>query len=83
MNFTKVPGFASCLRVVDPVSFETVNIMEFENGEAVFSIFTSAKVGQPGYAYLFLGIGEHANLERQCTFASINTYILGSNGIDM
>jgi hypothetical protein len=41
-------NFASCLRIVDPVSFETVYLEEFENNETVFSLFVSSTVGLPG-----------------------------------
>jgi len=33
--------YASCLRIVDPVSFDTVYLQEFENRETVFSLFVS------------------------------------------
>lgn len=54
LDFSKVgypkPGadaqsFASCLRIVDPFTFETVFLQEFENGETVFSAYFSAVVG--------------------------------------
>ena len=54
--------FASCLRIVDPVSFETVLVEEFENNETLFSLYISNTVGLPGQVYLFLGIGQEATL---------------------
>jgi splicing factor 3B subunit 3 len=68
-------SYASCLRIVDPVTFETVYLEEFENNQTVFSLFVSQTVGLPGQVYLFLGIGEEANLQRKCSMAYINTYI--------
>jgi hypothetical protein len=50
-------NFASCLRIVDPLSFETVYLEEFENGQTVFSSYVSTTVGHPGQVYLFLGVG--------------------------
>ena len=55
-------SFASCLRIVDPFSFETVYLQEFEDKETVFSSYVSKNVGLPGQAYLFLGIGVEATL---------------------
>ena len=73
-------NFASCLRIVDPVSFETVHLEEFENNETVFSLFVSSTVGLPGQVYLFLGIGEEATLQRKCSMAYINTYRFSQDG---
>ena len=73
-------NFASCLRIVDPVTFETVYLEEFENKETVFSLFVSSTVGLPGQVYLFLGIGEEATLQRKCSMAYINTYIFSQDG---
>lgn len=41
-------GYASCLRIVDPRSFETVYLQEFEDKETVFSLYVSQGVGYPG-----------------------------------
>ena len=55
-------SFASCLRIVDPISFDTIFQQEFENGETLFSSYVSQTVGHPGQVYLFLGIGQNATL---------------------
>lgn len=55
-------NYASCVRIVDPVSMDTVHIEEFENNDTVFSMHISKTVGLPGQVYLFLGIGNEANL---------------------
>lgn len=73
--------YASCLRIVDPRTFETVYLQEFENRETVFSLFVSQTVGLPGQVYLFLGVGTEATLQRQCKQASIHTYIMSSDGL--
>ena len=73
-------SYASCLRIVDPVNFETVYLEEFENNETVFSCFVSSTVGLPGQVYLFLGIGENATLQRKCSMAYINTYVISQDG---
>jgi splicing factor 3B subunit 3 len=70
-------SFASCLRIVDPFTFETVFLQEFENRETVFSVYFSAVVGQ---AYLFLGVGHEATLQRSCRSAEIQTYALSQDG---
>ncbi len=36
-----VNKFASCIRVVDPFTFKTVDLIEFSNNEVVFSQFIS------------------------------------------
>ena len=37
--------YASCIRIVDPFSLETVYLKEFENDQAVFSAFFSTSIG--------------------------------------
>ena len=64
-------SYASCLRIVDPRSFETVYLQEFEEKETAFSLYVSKSVGYPGQAYLFLGIGVDATLQRGCKAAWI------------
>jgi len=73
-------GYASCLRIVDPFSFETVFLQEFEDSECVFSMYVSQNVGLPGVAYLFLGIGVEATLQKTCKAAEIQTYMLTQDG---
>lgn len=76
-------GFASCVRIVDPFNFETVYLHEFEDKETVFSLYISKNVGLPGQAYLFLGIGVDATLQRGCKAAFIDTYIFSQDGRSM
>ena len=73
-------NYASCIRIVDPLNLETVYLEEFENGETVFSLYISQTVGLPGQAYLFLGIGQEATLQRKCKMAYINTYTFSQDG---
>lgn len=58
-------------------------VEEFENKETVFSMYVSKNVGLPGQAYLFLGIGVEANLQRGCKEAWINTYIFSQDGLSI
>ena len=73
-------NYASCIRIVDPLNLETVYLEEFENGETVFSLYISQTVGLPGQAYLFLGIGQEATLQRKCKMAYVNTYTFSQDG---
>lgn len=49
--------FASCIRIVDPFTLQTIELIEFENNEVVFSHFITQTLGNPGETYLILGIG--------------------------
>jgi splicing factor 3B subunit 3 len=53
--------FASCIRIVDPFTLETVEVLEFEN-EVVFSIFITTTLGAPGDTYLIVGVGMDVKL---------------------
>lgn len=60
-------GFASCLRIIDPVTMETEWLQEFENNETCFSVYVSkGQIGLPNQTYMFLGIGIAASLTRTC-----------------
>jgi PhoPQ-activated pathogenicity-related protein len=36
--------FASCIRIVDPYTMQTVSVLEFENGETCFSYYISSDI---------------------------------------
>lgn len=55
--------FASCLRVVDPLTMTTCFVKEFEDQETVFSLFVSQNLGAHNRCFLFLGVGMAANLQ--------------------
>ena len=66
--------FACCVRIVDPFSLETVELLEFEN-EVVFSIFITTTLGNPGETYLIVGVGMDVKLTpRSCSLGFIKTY---------
>jgi len=76
----KQAPFASCLRIVDPFSFETVYLQEFENNETVMSVYVSNTMGMTGQVYLFLGVGLEATLQKDCKAAEIQTYSFTQDG---
>lgn len=49
--------FASCLRIVDPFTSETLELIEFENNEVVFSHYISTTLGNPNETFLIVGVG--------------------------
>jgi len=44
-QYPKTDGrFASCIRILDPFTLQTLHILEFENGETCFSVFISQEI---------------------------------------
>lgn len=79
--------FASCIRIVNPHTMETLSVHEFENNETVFSIYishgVSGQAGQvaPGECLLFCGVGLEAKLSpRGCSMGMIKTYRFSKDG---
>lgn len=75
--------YASCLRVVDPLTMTTCFVKEFEDQETVFSLFVSQNLGAQNTCYLFLGVGTAANLQGQCQSAEIQTLTFAEDGMSM
>jgi len=79
--------FASCIRIVDPVTMETQSVLEFENNETCFSMYVSRAInghaGQlaPGECLLFCGVGLESKLSpRGCAMGFIKTYRFSKDG---
>ena len=68
--------FASCVRIIDPYTMETLSLLEFENKETVFSFYVSQEpMGSSVDSYLFCGVGLEATLSpRGCTLGFIKTF---------
>jgi len=81
--------FASCIRIIDPTTMETLSELHFTNRETCFSIYVSQ--GPMGHAYetgaesaesyLFCGVGLNATLSpRGCALGFIKTYRFTNRG---
>ena len=82
-------SFASCIRIVDPSTMETLSTLDFADGETCFSIYVSqGPLGQAyqdgaeqGESYLFCGVGQNATLmPRGCSLGFIKTYRFTNRG---
>jgi len=78
LGYPKAPinKFASCIQIVDPYNLQTVELIEFQDGnEVVFSHFISQTIGGPGNTFLFLGVGVDVKLKpRACSLGFIYCY---------
>lgn len=73
--------FASCLRIVDPYLLQTLELLEFENNEVLFSCFIASTIGKPGETYLIVGTGLDVKFSpRTCSLGFIKTYRFVENG---
>lgn len=73
--------FASCLRIVDPYLLSTLELLEFENNEVLFSCFIATTIGKPGETYLIVGTGLDVKFQpRTCSLGFIKTYRFVENG---
>jgi splicing factor 3B subunit 3 len=86
--------FASCVRIVDPYTMETLQIVEFEENYTCFSIYVSSTISATslnkegtayhethGESFLFCGVGLEAKLcPRSCTLGFIKTYKFTNGG---
>ena len=60
---------------MDPFNLETLELIEFENSEVVFTHFITQTLGNPGESYLIVGIGLDVKLSpRSCSLGFIRTY---------
>jgi len=76
-----VNKFASCIRLVDPSKFQTLELIEFENNEVVFSHFIAYNIGSPGETFLILGTALNVTFQpRTCSLGFIKTYKFVNNG---
>jgi splicing factor 3B subunit 3 len=67
--------------VVDPFMLQTIELIEFEGNEVVFSHFISSTLGNPGDTFLFLGVGLDVKLApRSCSLGFIKCYKFVENG---
>lgn len=81
--------FASCVRIIDPYTMETLSVCEFQGGETCFSIYISQGPMGPAYqagvehgeSYLFCGVGLNSKLSpRSCTLGFIKTFKFTNQG---
>ena len=81
--------FASCIRIVDPQTMQTLSVLPFPERETCFSIYVSqGPMGQAylsgaehGESYLFCGVGLNATLSpRGCSLGFIKTYKFSNRG---
>lgn len=73
--------FASCIRIVDPFVLQTLELIEFENNEVVFSHFIAYNIGNPGETFLILGTALNVTFQpRSCSLGFIKTYKFVNNG---
>ena len=73
--------FASCIRIVDPFMLQTLELIEFENNEVVFSHFIAYNIGNPGETFLILGTALNVTFQpRSCSLGFIKTYKFVNNG---
>ncbi|CDW71789.1 splicing factor 3b subunit 3 [Stylonychia lemnae] len=73
--------FASCIRIVDPFLLQTLELIEFENNEVVFSHFIATTLGNPGETHLILGTAMNVTFQpRSCSLGFIKTYKFVNNG---
>ncbi|GAA5883317.1 hypothetical protein JCM16303_006687 [Sporobolomyces ruberrimus] len=73
--------WGSCVRIVDPVTAETVFKLDLTNNEAAFSAAIVTFHSVPNEIYLVVGTGEDTSLApRACKQAWLNTYRVTDEG---
>ena len=69
--------WASCIRIIDPTTGDTKELIELNNNEAAFSICTCRFLEHSEETFIIVGIGRNVNLHPlHCTAAFINVYRL-------
>lgn len=81
--------FASCIRIIDPSSMETLSELHLPSNETCFSIYVSQgpmghdyqQGAENGESYLFCGVGLNATLTpRGCALGFIKTFRFTNRG---
>ncbi|GBE80630.1 CPSF A subunit region-domain-containing protein [Sparassis latifolia] len=67
--------WASCIRIIDPVSAQTVNVIQLDNNESAFSIAVVPFSVRGGELHLVVGTAQDTFLApRSCTSGFLRTY---------
>lgn len=71
----KKDTYASCIRIVNPETMETILLQEFDSNEVVFSQYITNTLGNRGDTYLIVGTAIEPKLKpRSCQLGFIKTY---------
>ena len=76
--------WASCIRIIDPVTGITTDVLELENNEAAFSVCTCKFVEHSDETFVVVGIGQNVNLHPlQFSKACIHIYRIVENKLTL
>ncbi|XP_054165050.1 splicing factor 3B subunit 3-like isoform X2 [Oppia nitens] len=73
--------WASIIRILDPISGQTLHKIELEQNEAAFSIALCRFIGQGDVPFILVGVAKDLHLNpRECNGGTIHTYRLVDEG---
>lgn len=77
------PGkWASCIRVLNPVSGQTSCLIELDDNEAAFSVTTCQFESRPEEIFVVIGTGVDVKLApRSCTKGALHVYRVNEHGV--
>ncbi|KAF8647171.1 hypothetical protein AX16_007001 [Volvariella volvacea WC 439] len=83
---TKAPAgsWGSCIRIVDPVQLQTLNVYHLDNNEAAFSIAIVPFSARNGELHVVVGTAADTTVSpKTCTSGFLRTYKLSEDGSSM
>lgn len=79
-----VGKWASCVRIINPINGETLDLLELQQNEAAFSVCTCSFVEHSDETFIVVGVGQNVNLHPlHFTRASIHIYRLIENKLTL